>query len=211
MKLPGGAQLFLDYGDITTIATDAIVNAANPTLLGGGGVDGAIHRAAGPALLRACRAKPVAGPRGERCPVGEARITSAGNLPAYTVIHTVGPVFSSARASAPLLYSAYASSLRLAKLHGLARIAFPAISCGVYGYPASEAAYVAMRAFADNSAGLKDIRVVLNERRTAACFTEAARWLEAQLGDQAAREQAEAHASVPGEDGGGFDFGQLTG
>ena len=89
MKLPGGAQLFVDAdGDITTIATDAIVNAANPSLLGGGGVDGAIHRAAGPALLRACRAKPIAGPRGERCPVGEARITSAGNLSAYTVIHT---------------------------------------------------------------------------------------------------------------------------
>lgn len=130
--------------DITTLAVDAIVNAANETLLGGGGVDGAIHRAAGPALLAACRALPEVAP-GVRCPTGEARITSGFALPAHWVIHTVGPVWhGGSHGEAALLESCHRNALRRARAHGLRRIAFPAISCGVYGYPAPLAAAVAL-------------------------------------------------------------------
>ena len=130
--------------DITTLAADAIVNAANETLLGGGGVDGAIHRAAGPALLAACRALPQLAP-GVRCPTGEARITPGFALPAPWVIHTVGPVWCGGhRGEAALLENCHRSVLHLAREHGLRRIAFPAISCGVYGYPAPLAAKVAL-------------------------------------------------------------------
>ena len=131
--------------DITTLAVDAIVNAANETLLGGGGVDGAIHRAAGPELLDACRALPQVRP-GVRCPTGEARITGGYRLPAHHVIHTVGPVWrGGASGEAELLASCYRQSLRLAMEHDIASIAFPAISCGVYGYPPALAAAVAVR------------------------------------------------------------------
>ena len=130
--------------DITTLAVDAIVNAANETLLGGGGVDGAIHRAAGPALLEACRALPPVAP-GVRCPTGEARITPGFALPARWVIHTVGPVWhGGGRGEAALLESCHRNALRLAREHDLHRIAFPAISCGVYGYPAPLAARIAL-------------------------------------------------------------------
>ncbi|GAB3787158.1 O-acetyl-ADP-ribose deacetylase [Dyella agri] len=130
--------------DITTLAVDAIVNAANETLLGGGGVDGAIHRAAGPALLAACRALPEAAP-GVRCPTGEARITPGFALPARQVIHTVGPIWrGGAYGEAQLLESCHRNAVQLAREHGLHRIAFPAISCGVYGYPASLAAVIAL-------------------------------------------------------------------
>ena len=115
--------------------------------LGGGGVDGAIHRAAGPALLEACRAVPEVS--GIRCPVGQARITSAGNLKAQYVIHTVGPRYGIDQPSASLLRAAYTSSLELASKHTLKRIAFPAVSCGVYGYPIDEAAKVAFKAASD--------------------------------------------------------------
>lgn len=129
--------------DITTLAADAIVNAANETLLGGGGVDGAIHRAAGPGLLAACRALPQALP-GVRCPTGEARITRGFGLPARWVIHTVGPVWrGGGRGEAGLLASCHRNALRLAREHGAHHIAFPAISCGVFGYPAPLAAAVA--------------------------------------------------------------------
>lgn len=131
--------------DITTLALDAIVNAANESLLGGGGVDGAIHRAAGPALLAACRAIPEASP-GIRCPTGEARITPGFRLPAKHVIHTVGPVWRGGSHGEPgLLASCYRRTLALAADNAIGSIAFPAISCGVYGYPVDEAVAIAVR------------------------------------------------------------------
>jgi O-acetyl-ADP-ribose deacetylase (regulator of RNase III) len=129
--------------DITTLDVDAIVNAANETLLGGGGVDGAIHRAAGPGLLAACRALPEVR-AGVRCPTGEARITGGHALPARHVIHTVGPVWQGGTVGeAPQLASCYRNCLQLAQAHGLRSIAFPAISCGVYGYPPERAVAIA--------------------------------------------------------------------
>jgi len=124
-------------GDITKLAVDAIVNAANSSLLGGGGVDGAIHAAAGPQLKEACR--PLA-----PCPTGEARITPGFALPAKYVIHTVGPVWQGGTVGeAPQLASCYRNCLQLAQAHGLRSIAFPAISCGVYGYPPERAVAIA--------------------------------------------------------------------
>ena len=131
--------------DITTLDVDAIVNAANETLLGGGGVDGAIHRAAGPQLLAACRALPEVRV-GVRCPTGAARITPGYRLPARFVIHTVGPVWNGgSHDEARLLAACYRSSLQLAAEHAVLRIAFPAISCGVFGYPLAAAAEIAVR------------------------------------------------------------------
>jgi len=127
-------------GDITRVAVDAIVNAANTSLLGGGGVDGAIHRAGGPAILAACR---LVG----RCPTGEARITTAGKLPARYVIHTVGPVWHGGeKGESDLLASAYRNSFALAKEHQVTSIAFPSISTGAYRYPIQQAAPIALAA-----------------------------------------------------------------
>ncbi len=131
--------------DISTLALDAIVNAANETLLGGGGVDGAIHRAAGPELLAACRALPEVAP-GLRCPTGEARITPGFRLPARHVIHTVGPVWRGGRHGEPdRLANCYRASFDLAVRHSIASLAFPAISCGAYGYPIDKAVAIAVR------------------------------------------------------------------
>ena len=132
-------------GDITALRVDAIVNAANETLLGGGGVDGAIHRAAGPRLLAVCRELAQVRPD-VRCPNGQARITPGFDLPAQFVIHTVGPVwYGGTRGEAGLLASCYRESLRLALGNGVRSVAFPAISCGVYGYPLDAAAAIAVR------------------------------------------------------------------
>ncbi len=131
---------------ITGLAVEAIVNAANQSLLGGGGVDGAIHRAAGPALLAECRALPEVRP-GVRCPTGQARITGGHRLPARHVIHTVGPVWEGGDHGEPaLLASCYRNSLLLAGAHRIGSIAFPAISCGVFGYPPELAVPIAVHA-----------------------------------------------------------------
>jgi O-acetyl-ADP-ribose deacetylase (regulator of RNase III) len=130
--------------DITTLRVDAIVNAANEALLGGGGVDGAIHRAAGPRLLEACRALAEVRP-GVRCPTGEARITPGFELPARHVIHTVGPVWRGGdHDESELLSTCHRNTLALAREHDIDSIAFPAISCGVYGYPRDAAAAIAL-------------------------------------------------------------------
>jgi O-acetyl-ADP-ribose deacetylase (regulator of RNase III) len=129
-------------GDITQVVVDAIVNAANTSLLGGGGVDGAIHRAAGPELLAECRT--IGG-----CPTGEARMTKGYKLPARYVIHTVGPVYKGRPQDARLLRSCYQNSLELAASKDLGAIAFPAISCGVYGYPIQQASQIAIETCAD--------------------------------------------------------------
>jgi O-acetyl-ADP-ribose deacetylase (regulator of RNase III) len=135
-------------GDITSLRVDAIVNAANERMLGGGGVDGAIHRAAGPELLEACRRVPELRP-GVRCPTGEARITSGFRLPARFVIHTVGPIWQGGNRREPeLLAACYESSLQLARESGATSIAFPAISCGVYAFPVEAAARIATRTLA---------------------------------------------------------------
>jgi O-acetyl-ADP-ribose deacetylase (regulator of RNase III) len=134
----GASTLELVEGDITTQDTEAIVNAANSTLLGGGGVDGAIHRTGGPQILEECRK--IGG-----CPTGEARITTGGRLLAKRVIHTVGPVYRDGRSGeAELLAGAYHNSLRLASERGIKTVAFPSISTGAYGYPLAEAARVAL-------------------------------------------------------------------
>jgi O-acetyl-ADP-ribose deacetylase (regulator of RNase III) len=161
-------------GDITSQRLDAIVNAANPSLLGGGGVDGAIHRAAGPALLDECRRIPN-GPQG-RCPTGEARITGAGKLPCKHVIHTVGPVWYGGTSGEPaLLASCYRNSLLVAEQHGLESIAFPNISTGVYGYPKTDAANIAVGAVYDalkNCPSLKHVVFVCFDKSNLALYEE---------------------------------------
>ena len=138
-------RIVVARGDITRLQVDAIVNAANERMLGGGGVDGAIHRAAGPELLVACRLIPEVR-SGVRCPTGEARLTPGFRLPARYVIHTVGPVWRGGAHGEPeLLASCYRRSLELAGGKGLRSVAFPAISCGVYGYPVDDAAEIAVR------------------------------------------------------------------
>ncbi len=165
----------LVQGDIVNQNVDAIVNAANSSLLGGGGVDGAIHRAAGPQLLAECRAH-------GRCPTGEARITKGYRLVARHVIHAVGPVYqqpaSGPGRAAELLASAYRNSLALAAQHGITTIAFPAISTGIYGYPLSEAAAIALQTikdFLEQHTEIRLVRFVLWDRTALAAYEHAAR------------------------------------
>lgn len=187
-------KVTLVQGDITTQEVDAIVNAANCPMLGGGGVDGAIHRAAGPELLEACRRFPVLPGdlvreddltqavlrRGRaldvRCPVGHARLTPGFNLPAKFVIHTVGPIYDpeNVERCGIGLESAYGSSLQLARMVGCRTVALPAISCGVYGYPLDEAAAIAIEVAADHSPYFDEIRFVLFMDDVVAAFQKAA-------------------------------------
>ncbi len=159
-------DLHLTRGDITKCRVDAIVNAANSSLLGGGGVDGAIHRAAGPSLLEECRAIVA---RQGGCATGDAVITGAGDLAAHHVIHTVGPIWTGEEPAEHdrLLASCYESSLRLAEDHGLASVAFPNISTGVYGFPKPRAAEVAVRAVHRIAPQLRSVTDV-----TFVCFDE---------------------------------------
>ncbi|QSX78616.1 O-acetyl-ADP-ribose deacetylase [Agrilutibacter solisilvae] len=162
--------------DITALAVDAIVNAANSALCGGGGVDGAIHRAAGPGLLAECRALPEIEPE-VRCPTGQARITRGCRLHARHVIHTVGPVWGGGHdGEADLLASCYRESLRLAEDNNIDSIAFPAISCGVYGYPVESAAPVAvatLREWAQTHERPRRVILCCYDARTTTVFREA--------------------------------------
>jgi O-acetyl-ADP-ribose deacetylase len=163
-------RLELVQGDITREETDAIVNAANSGLLGGGGVDGAIHRAGGPVILEQCRK--IGG-----CPTGQAVITSGGRLKARFVIHTVGPVYRDGHhGEAELLASAYHNSLALAKERSLKSIAFPSISTGIYGYPVADAARIALgviRETTKNSGSLEVVRFVLFDEVTYGAYQAA--------------------------------------
>jgi len=169
------ATLELVQGDITQQGTDAIVNAANPTLLGGGGVDGAIHRGAGPQLLEECRT--LGG-----CKTGDAKITKGYNLKAKHVIHTVGPVYRRDGKQAPeLLASAYRRSLEVAGEKNLKSVAFPSISTGAYGYPLSEAAPIALKTVADFlkvHPNIELVRFVLFDGKTLGAYEEALKELQ---------------------------------
>lgn len=170
-----GGRVTVVVGDITRQKVDALVNAANSSLLGGGGVDGAIHRRGGPAILEACREiRRTHYPQG--LPTGEAVITTAGELPAHYVIHTVGPIYDQAGGrDSDLLAACYENSLRLAETHSLRSIAFPAISTGVFGYPQDEAAQVASRviaAFLVTNETFAEVRLVFFKPSDADVFLE---------------------------------------
>ena len=170
-----GGRVLVLIGDITRQNVDAIVNAANPTLLGGGGVDGAIHRSGGPQILQECQqVRQTTYPQG--LPTGEAVITTAGDLPARYVIHTVGPIYGRNNGSeSELLAACYHNSLLLALKHSISSIAFPAISTGAYGYPRSEAAAVSSEAIKEFLAGdqfLREVRLVFFLEREARVFLE---------------------------------------
>jgi O-acetyl-ADP-ribose deacetylase (regulator of RNase III) len=175
--MPTDPRLEIVVADITTLTVDAIVNAANTSLLGGGGVDGAIHRAAGPDLLAECRA--LGG-----CPTGEARVTAGYRLPARHVIHTPGPVWhGGGRDEERLLASCYRSCFTLVERHGLRSVAFPSISTGIYGFPVDRAAGIALREMLDFLA-----RTPAADRVVACCFSER---------DRRTYEAARAEADAP--------------
>ena len=170
------AELSIIQGDITEQATDAIVNAANSSLMGGGGVDGAIHRAGGPAILEECRQ--IVSRQG-RLPTGKAVITTSGNLKARYVIHTVGPVWhGGSKGEAQLLESAYRESLKLAAETNLSSVSFPSISTGAYGYPVDEASRIALRtviSFLGEPAPIREVVFVLFDYRTFEAYASALR------------------------------------
>ena len=159
-------------GDITAQDVDAIVNAANPSLLGGGGVDGAIHRAGGPDILAECR-QVRADRYPDGLPTGQAVATTAGRLSAQWVIHTVGPIYASVDDPAALLTSCHVESLRVADELGARTVAFPAISCGVYGYPVTEAAPIAVGTVRSTPTSVDLVRFVLFDSATFAAFQAA--------------------------------------
>lgn len=163
-------DITLVQGDITSQNVDAVVNAANSSLLGGGGVDGAIHRRGGPAILEACRAlRADQLPQG--LPAGQAVATTGGNLPARWVIHTVGPVFSKGEDRSDTLASAYRESLRVAEELGAATVAFPAVSAGAFGWPLDDAARIALQtARAHDAVSVREVRFVLFSQHTYAAF-----------------------------------------
>ena len=173
--IPPQASIEVVRADITKLDVDVIVNAANCSLLGGGGVDGAIHRAAGPGLLAECRT--LGG-----CPTGGAKLTRGHGLPARFVIHAVGPVWNGGDgAEDSLLASCYATALRLAEQHQLASIAFPAISCGAYGFPLDEAADIAVdtiQSFLDRNGKPKEVFIVCFQSRAKFAFTQAIQGLD---------------------------------
>lgn len=173
-RLVNKAKLSLIQGDITKQNTDAIVNAANSGLMGGGGVDGAIHRAGGPAILEEC--KHIVAKQG-RLPTGEAVITTGGNLPAKYVIHTVGPVWRGGNSGeSQLLSNAYGHSLELAAAHKLRSVSFPSISTGVYSYPIQPAAEVALKTVIDSlqqGSSINEVVFVLFDNNTFKAYAEA--------------------------------------
>jgi O-acetyl-ADP-ribose deacetylase (regulator of RNase III) len=174
--LPNGKRIRLLEGDITKITADAIVNAANSALAGGGGVDGAIHRAGGPEIMQELdRIRPSIG---GRCPTGSAVVTAAGRLPARFVFHAVGPIYRDGRQNEPeLLASCYRTCLRMAGERNLKTITFPSISTGVYGYPIDEAAPLAIRTVAEHlmnqSSGIEEVTFVLFGRAAYAAYEAA--------------------------------------
>lgn len=171
-----GATLSIVQGDITVQKTDAIVNAANSGLMGGGGVDGAIHHAGGPAILEEC--KQIVARQG-RLPAGQAVITTAGRMPSRHVIHTVGPIWhGGSQGEAEVLASAYRESLKLAAASNLTSVSFPSISTGAFGYPVSEAAAIALRTVIDflkTASSVKEVVFVLFDSRTYETYTSALR------------------------------------
>ena len=176
------AKLSIIRGDITQQATDAIVNAANPSLMGGGGVDGAIHQAGGPAILEEC--KQIVAKQG-RLPTGKAVITTGGNLKARYVIHTVGPVWRGGNSGeAELLARAYRESLKLAATNQLASVSFPSISTGAYGYPVAPAARIALSTvatFLKETSSVKEVTFVLFDSRTFDAYSAALSEIAKQL------------------------------
>jgi O-acetyl-ADP-ribose deacetylase (regulator of RNase III) len=180
----GQAKLRITQGDITQQSTDAIVNAANPSLMGGGGVDGAIHRAGGPAILQECK-KIVA--RQGRLPAGKAVITTGGNLKAKYVIHTVGPIWHGGNKGEPeLLASAYRESLKVAAENNLNSVSFPSISTGAYGYPIDQATKVALNAaitfLSESDTSLREVVFVLFDSRTLGAYSSALREMAEERG-----------------------------
>ena len=165
--MPADDRIQLAQGDITAFAADAIVNAANSSLLGGGGVDGAIHRAGGPAILEECR-------RLDGCDTGQAKATTAGRLPARYVIHTVGPVWRGGdNGEDELLASCHRNSLALAASLGCSSVSFPAVSTGVFGFPVDRAAHIALATTAEAIGDLERVTFVLFDRHTHAAFASA--------------------------------------